>query len=144
MESNAKNDSTVNLNISLKNLFQGPTQTIENAFSYILDLLQKQQNEHHQLQLAHLEIDKRQKDLVENVKREIEVANESLYSKLVNDLESVKTSVEALKQDNNDLRQETNKVKKQQHGFQLSLDKMKKEVQVCYNRKCSVFLCLEF
>ena len=132
MESSSQIDPAEQLNFCLNNLFQGPTQGIEKAFSFILELLKKQQDEHRELQLAHLELDKKHKDLAAEVKKDSDFSNEALQDKFTADLTIVKESVEVLRKESDELSKVTDKIKNQQNDFQKLLNNMNKEVKVSF------------
>ena len=130
MESNPEMNQNEQLSLCLKNLFQGPSQGIENAFALILKLLEKQQQENRELQLAHVELDKQSKALFEKLKGQFEEKHENLQTKFEKDNEQLKESVEVLKKERDDLLKITENVNGKQSIFEKLLEDMKGEVKV--------------
>jgi septal ring factor EnvC (AmiA/AmiB activator) len=131
------------LNTTLKNLFQVPTQGIQNAFSIILQLVQQQQNEHRQFLKSQLEIvNYKHEHLLESVKKERDLIQSNLQKQqqcqqeliftLRNDLNLMKQSVHDLITDRDELKNVTNQIQSQQQDIQQVLKNVKEEVRVSW------------
>jgi hypothetical protein len=133
MESKERINPNERLNLCLTNLFQGPSQGIEKAFNFILELLEKQQKEHDELKSAHAEFDTRNKELVANLKREFEESNEIIQKKFEVENEQLKECVEAIRKERDDLLKDNVDIRAKQSSFENLLYDMKKEVKVRFN-----------
>jgi len=137
MESNTQSQTVhpkAQLNLCLTNLFQVPNQNIEKAFALILELLEKQQLEHRELQLAHVDLEKQHKELNSSLRKEFEESNETLKKQFDKDIGQLQESMKILRKERDDLLRANDQMKDNQCTFQKKLDEMKEDVKtMAYN-----------
>ncbi len=137
MESNTQSQTAhmkEQLNLCLTNLFQVPSQSLEKAFALVLEQLDKQQNEHRELQFAHVDLERQHKELVVNLRKEFEESNIVLKQQFDKENEKLQDSVEALRKERDDLLKANDDMKDSQRTFQRILDDMKEEVKVSLSK----------
>ena len=132
METSPQIDLKEQLKSSLTNLFEVPTLGIERSFGFILDLLEKQQDEHYKLQLAYEDLERQNKTYVMNFKKEIEMSNEVFHQKHEKEIENLKDSFDDMKRERDQLLKLTEKMRSEHQIFGKKLGNMDEELKVSF------------
>ena len=120
--------SVKDVNSCLKDLFQGPSQGIENAFNLVLGMVNSQQQKFDMLSNEHEELRKQNETLLENMK-EIQQSSIGILEKLKKSEAIVKT-VEEVKLEARNLVDSIQGMKSKQIITEKDLHDLKEEVKV--------------